>query len=88
MNHQSTQRPRVKIGDQVKLAYISDGNPQNNIVGIVTQESVYDYYPNGTPDKSVQRQWCTIQYPDGTTTQVDDTQRPGSGIVSPLTILT
>ena len=74
----------IKVGDKVKLSYISDGNPHNNVTGIVSEENVYKYYPNGDPNEFVLKQSCTIQYPDNSTEYVQDTERKGSGVVSPL----
>lgn len=84
----TTPRKRVNVGDHVKVAYIDDANPQNNVVGEVVHEYVYNYYPNGDPLEPVERQGCTIRYPDGSELKIDDTQRNGSGIISPLTIVT
>lgn len=74
----------VKVGDKVKLSYISDCNPNNNKIGTVTYERMYKYYPNGKPDEFIWKQLCTIEYPDGSTHSVEDTEREGSGVVSPL----
>lgn len=74
----------IKVGDKVKLNYISDCNPHNNEVGIVIEESKYNYYPNGKPDEFILQQRCTIQYPDNSIEYVQDTERMGSGVVSPL----
>lgn len=74
----------VNVGDKVKLDYITDGNPHNGQVGTVIRERKYKYYPNRNPDEFVLKQCCTIQYPDGTKEYVNDTEREGSGLVSPL----
>jgi hypothetical protein len=74
----------IKVGDKVKLFYISDGNPQNNQLGIVIKENMYKYYPNGDPNEYIWKQGCIIQYPDNSTYSVEDTERKGSGVVSPL----
>lgn len=74
----------IKLKDKVKLKYISDCNPNNNKIGVVIYEHIYKYYPNRDSDEFVLRQGCTIQYPDGSTHSVEDTEREGSGVVSPL----
>lgn len=74
----------IKVGDKVKLYYISDCNPHNNQIGKVIDENMYKYYPNGEPNEFVWKQQCTIQYPDGSTECIQDTERKGGGVVSPL----
>lgn len=77
----------VNVGDKVKLAYISDCNPHNNKIGEVIDARISKYYPNGNPDEFVIKQCCTIQYEDGSTEFVNDTERKGSGLISPLEII-
>lgn len=74
----------VKVGDKVKLDYISDCNPHNNKVGEVIRESMHKYYPTGNVDEFVLKQSCIIQYLDGSTEQINDTERKGGGVVSPV----
>lgn len=77
----------VKIGDKVKLDYISDCNPHNGKIGVIIELRKHKYYPNGNPNEWIIKQSCTIQYSDNSTESVMDTERKGSGIVSPLTVV-
>lgn len=74
----------VNIGDKVKVKYISDCNPHNNEIGEVIDTRTHKYYPNGNPNEFIFQQCCTIEYKDGTTEYIIDTDRKGSGLVSPL----
>lgn len=77
----------VEVGNKVKIYYISDCNPHNDKIGTVIEEGWYKYYPNGTPNEFLLKQRCTIQYPDGSKIFVQNTERKGSGVVSPLIIV-
>lgn len=77
----------VTNGDKVKLYYISDCNKNNNKVGIVISNSLYNYYPTGKIDSLVIKQSCTILYDDGNTQTVLDVGYEGSGLISPLEII-
>ena len=79
---------KVKVGDKVRLAYISDRNPHNAQIGTVLTERLCKYYPNGKADEFIWRQTCTIEYTDGTTENVADTDAKGSGLVSSLEVIT
>ncbi len=74
----------VKVGDKVKVQYISDCNANNGKVGTVISERMNKFYPNGDPNEFVWKQSCIIQYLDGSTHTFYDTERMGSGLVSPL----
>lgn len=70
-----------KVGDKVKIPYISDCNLHNNKIGTITWLHNYNFYPNGdysVVEKKTQR---TITYDDGTTESVGDFYLKGSGIV-------
>ena len=54
-----------KVGDKVKIPYISDCNPHNNKVGIITWLHDYSYYPNGDYSVIEKRTQGTITYDDG-----------------------
>ena len=73
---------KVRVGDKVKIPYISDCNPHNNKVGIITWLHDYNYYPNGDCSVIEKRTQGTITYDDGTTEGVGDFYREGSGVVS------
>lgn len=76
-----------KVGDKVKIPYISDANPHNNQVGTITWLHDYNYYPNrdySVVEKKVQG---TITYDDGTTEGVGDFYRKGSGVVSEIILV-
>lgn len=77
----------IKVGDKVKIDYISDCNTHNGEIGTVIEESMYRYYPNGNPNEFVLKQRCAVQYVDGSIGYVLDTKREGSGISSPLKIV-
>lgn len=71
-----------KVGDKVKIKYISDCNPHNNKVGIITWLRSYNYYPNRDYSVIEKRVQGIITYADGTTESVGNFYRKGSGLVS------
>lgn len=76
-----------KVGDKVKIQYISDHSEHNDKVGTITHLNEYKYYPNGHKgDFSVieKKTQGIITYDDGTTEDVSDFYRKGSGLVSPV----
>ena len=73
-----------KVGDKVKIPYISDCNPHSNKVGTIIWLNEYNYYPNKNNSVIEKRTQGTIAYDDGTTEGVVDFYRKGSGIVSPI----
>ena len=73
-----------KVGDKVKISYISDCNPHNNKVGTITWLHDYNYYPNGDYSVVEKRTQGTITYDDGTTESVGNFYREDSGIVSKI----
>lgn len=75
---------RFKVGDKVRIPYISDCNPHNNKVGIITWLHNYNYYPNRDYSAIEKRTQGTITYDDGTTEGVVDFYRKGSGLVSEI----
>ena len=73
-----------RVGDKVKIPYISDCNPHNDKVGTITWLRDYNYYPNGNLNAIETRTQGTITYDDGTTEGVGDFYRKGSGLVSKI----
>ena len=73
-----------KVGDNVKLSYITDCNKHNNKVGTITWLHQYNYYPKGDLSLVELRTQGTIIYDDGTEEHINDFYRKGSGIVSPV----
>ena len=73
-----------KVGDKVKIPYISDCNPHNNKVGTITWLHDYNYYPNGDYSVSEKRTQGTITYDDGKSFNVSNMYRKGSGVVSKI----
>lgn len=73
-----------KVGDKVKIPYISDCNPHNNKVGIITWLNDYNYYPNGDDSVVEKRTQGTITYDDGKSFNVSNMYRKGSGVVSKI----
>lgn len=71
-----------KIGDKVKIPYISDCNPHNNKVGTIAWLRDYNYYPNRDYSVVEKRTQGTITYDDGTEEGVGNFYRDGSGLVS------
>lgn len=78
---------KFKIGDSVRVAYICDCHPCNNMVGTLTWMHEYNYYPN-RDESVVEKRWQgTIEYPNGMTYSVSNLYRKGSGVVSPVEII-
>ena len=73
-----------KVGDKVKIPYISDCNPHNNKVGIITWLNDYNYYPNGDYSVIEKRTQGTITYDDETIENIGNFYREDSGIVSKI----
>lgn len=73
-----------KVGDKVKISYISDCNPHNNKVGTITWLHDYNFYPNGNLSVVEKRTQGIITYDDGTTEGIGDFYREGSGVVSKI----
>lgn len=76
-----------KVGDKVKIPYISDCNSHNNKVGTITWLHDYNYYPNRDYSVIEKRTQGTITYDDGTTESVGNFYREGSGIVSKIELI-
>lgn len=74
-----------KLGDRVKLEYISDNNKHNGEIGIITDLRCFNYYPNGDYSIIEKKLSGIITYNDGLTEEIVDFYRKGSGLVSPIT---
>lgn len=70
-----------KVGDKVKIDYISDGNKYNDEVGTIKWIHKYKYYPNGKENEFEYKYQAEIEYSDGGVLAVNDIYAPGSGIV-------
>lgn len=73
-----------KVGDKVKIDYISDGNKHNGQVGTITWLNEYNYYPKGDESVVEKKTQGTIIYSDGSEEEVNDFYREESGLVSPV----
>lgn len=79
-----TEDKDFKVGDKVKIDYISDANEYNGQVGTLTMVRKYKYYPNGNADEFEYKTQGTIKFDDGKEFNIPDLNREGSGIVSPV----
>lgn len=79
-----TEDKDFKVGDKVKIDYISDANEYNGQVGTLTMVRKYKYYPNGNADEFEYKTQGTIKFDDGREFNIPDLNREGSGIVSPV----
>ena len=75
---------KFKVGDKVRIKYISDNSKHNNEVGTITFLRDYNYYPNGDDSVIEKKTQGTITYKDGSEESVVDFYRTGSGVVSPV----
>ena len=73
---------KFKIGDRVKIEYITDCNKHNGKIGIITNLRSYNYYPNGDCTVVETKTNGVITYSDGTTEEILDFYREGNGLVS------
>lgn len=73
-----------KVGDKVKIEYISDTNPLNGKVGEITWINKYNFYIKGNKYNSVEKYQAKIVYPNGKEISISDLYREGSGVVSPI----
>ena len=73
-----------KVGDKVKIDYISDGNKYNDEVGTIKWIHKYKYYPNGKENEFEYKYQAEIEYSDGGVLAVNDIYAPGSGIVGTI----
>ena len=79
-----TEDKDFKVGDKVKIDYISDANEYNGQTGTLTMVRKYKYYPNGNADEFEYKTQGTIKFDDGKEFNIPDLNREGSGIVSPV----
>lgn len=75
---------KFKVGDKVKIDYISDYNKHNGEIGKITWLNEYKYYPNGDYSVVEKRTQAEITYKDGSTEMISDLYTKGSGLVSPV----
>jgi hypothetical protein len=76
--------PKFKIGDKVKIDYISDYDEHNGKVGKITDLREANYYPNGDESVIEKITYAEITYDDGSTEDNVNLYREGSGLVSPV----
>lgn len=79
-----TEDKDFKVGDKVKIDYISDANEYNGQTGTLTMVRKYKYYPNGNADEFEYKTQGTIKFDDGKEFNIPDLNKEGSGIVSPV----
>lgn len=75
---------KFKVGDKVKIKYISDNSRHNNKIGTITWLNEYNYYPNGDYSVIKKKTQGIITYEDGSEEGVSDFYAKGSGITSPV----
>ena len=71
-----------KVGDKVKIPYISDCNKYNNKVGVITWLHDYKYYPSATLGVEEIKTQAIVKYDDGKELEIKDLYRETSGLVS------
>ena len=76
-----------KVGDKVKIPYISDCNKYNNRVGTITWLNQYNYYPNGDYNVIEKKTQGCITFDDGAELHVGDFYRKPSGLVSEIILV-
>lgn len=70
-----------KIGDKVKIPYISDCHKYNNKVGTIKWLHDYKFFPNTFPSVEEIKTQAIIEYDDGEL-EISDLYREPSGLVS------
>ena len=71
-----------KVGDKVKIKYISDYSRHNNEIGTITWLNEYNYYPNKDYSVVKKKTQAIITYKDGSEEGVSDLYAKGSGVTS------
>lgn len=77
-------KKKFEVGDKVKIPYISDCNPHNNQICVITWLNDYCYYPAKDMSIVLIKTQGTVTYEDGSTETVGDFYRKGSGVVSKI----
>lgn len=75
---------KFKVGDKVKISYISDSSKHNGEVGTITSLHDYNYYPKGDMSVIEKKTQGEITYSDGSVEEVSDFYRQESGLVSAI----
>lgn len=71
-----------KVGDKVKIPYISDCHKYNNKVGTIKWLHDYKFYPNTFPSVEEIKTQAIVEYDDGGELEISDLYREPSGLVS------
>ena len=71
-----------KVGDKVKIPYISDCHKYNNKVGTIKWLHDYKFFPNTFPSVEEIKTQAIIEYDDGGELEISDLYREPSGLVS------
>ena len=71
-----------KVGDKVKIPYISDCHKYNNKVGIIKWLHDYKFYPNTFPSVEEIKTQAIVEYDDGGELEISDLYREPRGLVS------
>lgn len=71
-----------KVGDKVKIPYISDCHKYNNKVGTIKWLHDYKFYPNTFPSIEEIKTQAIVEYDDGGELEISDLYREPSGVVS------
>lgn len=78
---------RFKIGDKVKIGYISDCDRHNGKTAVITWLNDYKYYPNRDPKEWVIRTQAELTYSDGSAIIISNLYRERSGIVDKVRLV-
>ena len=73
-----------KVGDKVKIPYISDCHKYNNEVGTITWLHDYKFFPNTFPSVEEIKTQAIITYDDGGELEISNIYREPSGLVSKI----
>ena len=71
-----------KVGDKVKIPYISDCHKYNNKVGTIKWLHDFKFYPNAFPSVEEIKTQAIVEYDDGGELEISDLYREPSGLVS------
>lgn len=71
-----------KVGDKVRIPYISDCHKYNDKVGTIKWLHDYKFFPNTFPSVEEIKTQAIIEYDDGGELEISDLYREPSGLVS------
>lgn len=71
-----------KVGDKVRIPYISDCNKYNNKVGTIVGLNDWEYYPNKDYSVVEIKTQAVIEYENGEKLEISNIYREQSGVIS------